>query len=628
MNKTTTKVFSGAAGAGLVLAIVVAVNALLANVRVSKDLTEEKLYTLSEGTAGMLRDLERPVTLKFYFSRSHAQLPVALKNYAQRTTDFLREIESRSGGNLTLELLDPRPDTETEEWAQRYGLMPQAVGGIGAPPDLYLGLVAVSGTREASIPLLAPALEPQMEYLVARLIQEVTQERRPRIGVMSGLPVLGTPRFGPPPVRPDWLFVSELKAQYEVVPVAMDAAEIPEDIDALILAHPAGIGDETLFGIDQYVLGGGRLIAFVDPLCLSQEESGEPGMPALSSDLNRLTGAWGVRVDAGRVVADLAAATPVNLGEGRSELLPAWLTLRGEPHLNPDELATGSLGSLMLPFAGRIEGTPVEGLKMDVLVHASDQAVTLARHQAQNPFSQSTRDGVASAGAPLAVRLAGRFPTAFPDGPPKSGGDGDEDAAESGEEGGAGDWRKEAERDGVVVLVADADMLADRMAAQTVHFFGQVFHQPINDNLNFTMNLAEQLSGNPALIGLRSRGQFHRPFERVLAMEQAAQERWQEEEEKLQAKLTEAQQRLNELQMAKSEDQQLVLSPAQRAEIERFRQDRFETQRQLTEVRRNLRRSIERLGLVLKVLNMAAVPVLVAVFGLVHGWKRRQRAAA
>jgi len=149
MNKTTTKVFSGAAGAGLVLAIVVAVNALLANVRVSKDLTEEKLYTLSEGTAGMLRDLERPVTLKFYFSRSHAQLPVALKNYAQRTTDFLREIESRSGGNLTLELLDPRPDTETEEWAQRYGLMPQAVGGIGAPPDLYLGLVAVSGTREA-----------------------------------------------------------------------------------------------------------------------------------------------------------------------------------------------------------------------------------------------------------------------------------------------------------------------------------------------------------------------------------------------------------------------------------------------------------------------------------------------
>jgi ABC-type uncharacterized transport system involved in gliding motility auxiliary subunit len=624
MKQTTSKRFAGLAGALVVLGILVAVNALLAGVRLRRDLTAEKLYTLSPATVAMLQGLERPVTLKFFFSRGQADLPAPLKNYVQRTRDFLREVAGRSGGNVVLEMWDPQPDSDAEEWAQRYGLMPQATGGLGLQPDLYLGLVAVSGAKEAAIPFLDPGAEPQMEYLVARLVQEVVRERRPRVGLMSSLPVLAPPLspFLPPARRgQDWLFVSELKTQFEVEPVAPEVAEIPAGLDALLVVHPKNLSETTLYALDQYVLKGGRLVAYLDPMCISEEPpANQMGMPAMSSDLNRLTRAWGVEMDAGRVVADLAAATPVNLGDGRAERLPAWLTLRGEPNLDRTDVATAPLEHLMLPFAGAITGTPAEGLEMTTLMAASADAVTLSTFQARDPASLNTRQGVPAPAAALAVRLTGRFPTAFPDGPPRPAGATNEMAEAGG--------LREAEMPGVVVLVADADLLANDVSARGINLFGQTLYQPFNDNLNFTLNLAEQMTGDPALIGLRSRGRYGRPFERVLAMEREAQARWQEQEERLQRKLEETQMRLNELQAAKSDDQQLVLSAAQKAELEKFRQERFETQRQLKEVRKNLRSSIERLGLGLKALNMAAVPLGVAGFGIVHGWRRRRRAAA
>ena len=548
-----------------------------------------------------------------------------MKNYVQRTLDFLRELAARSGGKVVLEVLDPQPDSDAEEWAQRYGLTAQATGGLGLQPDLYLGLAAVSGAKEAAIPFLDPAAEPQLEYLVARLIQEVVRERRPRIGIMGSLPVLAEPAspFLPPARRAaDWLFVAELKKQCAVEPVAMDAEEIPAGIDALLVVHPKDLGERTLYALDQYVLKGGRMMAFVDPLCLREEPDADAPPPASGgSDLNRLTRAWGLEMDASKVVADLAAATPISLGDGRAERLPGWLSLRAGKNLAREEIATGSLESLMMPFAGAFAGRPAEGLDMRTLVFASGDAALLDAQRMRYAAEAGVRGGTPAPGAALAVRLAGRFPTAFPDGPPRPAGATNETAA-------ATNGLKTAERDGVVVLVADADLLANEYSARSLNLFGQVLHQPINDNLNFTLNLAEQLTGDPALVGLRSRGTFDHPFDRVLALEQVAQQRWQEEEEKLQQKLADAQRRLNELQSAKSAEQQLVLSAAQKAELEKFRLERFETQRQLKEVRKNLRRSIERLGLALKVLNMAAVPLLVAAFGIGFGWRRRTRSAA
>ena len=625
MKKSTSKWFTGVVGGCVVLGILMAVNVLFSGVRLRKDLTEERLYTLSPGTVEMVKGLERPVTLKFYYTKGSSDIPMPLKNYVQRTLDFLRELSMRSGGNIVLETWDPQPDSDAEEWAQRYGLTPQSTGGLGLQPNLYLGLVAVSGTHEAAIPFLDPGAEPQMEYLVARLVQEVTQSKRPRIGIMSSLPVLAEPSspfMSSSRRSQDWRFVTELKKSYEVVSVPMAVDQIPEGIDTLMLIHPKEISERSLYAVDQFVLKGGRLIAFVDPMCLSEEASSEAmGMPKVSSDINRLSKTWGVTVDSSQVVADLAAATPINIGEGRAERLPAWLTLRVGENLDREEMVTGTLESLMLPFAGAITGEPVEGLTMKKLVFASSNAVTLNSFMARNPVDLNTRSGKVVPGAVMAVRLSGSFKTAFPEGQPKPEGATNEVAAATSE------GLKASEKDGAVILVADADLLFNDYSARAVRIFGQTLYQPFNDNLNFALNMAEQLSGNPALISLRGRGTYDHPFDRVLAMERTAQERWQEEEEKLQQKLAAAQQRLNELQSAKSQDQQLVLSSEQKVEVEKFRQERFEAQRQLKEVRKNLRHTIESLGLSLKLFNMVAVPLLVAAFGIGFGWRRRNRSA-
>jgi ABC-type uncharacterized transport system involved in gliding motility auxiliary subunit len=187
---------------------------------------------------------------------------------------------------------------------------------------------------------------------------------------------------------------------------------------------------------------------------------------------------------------------------------------------------------------------------------------------------------------------------------------------------------KEGVKAGVVVLVADADLLYDRFCVRGMQIFGQTFYEPLNDNLNFAMNLFEQLAGNEALIDLRSRGTYDRPFTRVLALERQAQERWQREEQNLQAMLRETQMHLSQLQAEKTEDQQYILSPEQKKEIETFRQQQFQTRQQLKEVRKNLRRDIENLGLQLKIINMALMPVLVAIFGISFGWRRKKRASS
>lgn len=624
MKKTNLKLVSGAAGVLILLGILIAVNAVLSPVRLRKDVTQDKLYTLSDGTKNLLKGLDRDVTLKFYFSKSNERLPVPLKNFANRVRDLLSEYESRSGGHLAVEEFDPKPDSDEEEWAQRYGLQGQALDMFGAGGDLYFGIVAVSGNREASIPMLSPDSEPQLEYMLTRMISEVSREKTMKVGLMSALPVqgsMGNPYMNMGGGSQGWAAVKELGRQAKVQTVDLDAESIPDDIDTLLVIHPAGISDNTLYALDQFVLRGGRLIAFVDPMCISAQDSASPQMqqygmppPQESSDLNKLTHAWGIEMPEGRLAADEAAATLLNAGGGRAQRNAAWLSLRPQ-NVNHDEVATSSLGEVMLPFAGAFKGKPADGLQMTELLHTAPDGFMTDSSAARGGEIKIPADKEQLA---LAVRLQGTFKTAFPDGKPASADTNKTVTAEQG--------LKESSKPGVVVLVADVDMLSDRFALQSLNVFGQQVQQPRNDNLAFALNLTEQLSGSEALIGLRSRGSFDRPFDRVIELEKEAQMKWQAEENRLNEKLQSAQARINALQRTKDDGQQMIMTPEQASEIKKFREEVFQTQQSLKEVRKNLRSDIETLGMRLKVLNIAAVPLLVALFGIFRGlWLKKTR---
>jgi ABC-type uncharacterized transport system involved in gliding motility auxiliary subunit len=626
MKKININRIGSTVGVLIVLGIVIMVNVILSPIRLRSDVTDENLYTLSSGTKQLLKELDRDVTIKFYFSKSNEQLPVPFKNFAGRVRDLLKEYESRAGGRLVVEEYDPKPDSDEEEWAQRYGLQGQALDMFGLGGDLYFGIVAVSGNREAAIPMIAQSVEPRLEYLLTRMVSEITRDKMAKLGIMSALPVQGgMPPSMNPMMRqsptPAWAIVSELESQYEIESVEMNATEIPEDIDTLIVIHPMGISDDALYALDQFVLRGGRLLAFTDPASLAAQESMAQQMKQFqmpqqhASDLNKLTSAWGITMDTTRVASDESAASMLSAGNGQAQRNAAWLMLR-EPHISRDEVATASLSQIMLPFAGAFDGTVAAGLEKTVLLTTADDGKMTSAMEAQlGAPSRTTGTGKA---LPLAVRLKGKFKTAFPNGKPGA-------AAEEGEEK-KDEGLKESAKDGIVILVADADLLYDRFCIQRMNVFGQTLLQPANDNLNFAVNMIEQLTGSEALIGLRSRGSFNRPFDKVLALEKEAQIRWQAEEQRLNTQLQETQARLNELQSAKGEDQQFIMSPEQEAEIKKFRQEVFNNQQALKEVRKNLRRDIEKLGTRLKVINIAGIPLLVAIFGIVRGvWIKKTR---
>ena len=623
--KGSLRSLTGAAGLLIALALLVVLNLLARQVRLRADTTAEKLYTLSEGTREVLRTLPRPVTLKFYTTRRGEGTPPAFKQYAQRIGDLLEEYAAAGGRTLVLETLDPQPDSDEEEWAQRYGVAGQRLDAFGEGPALYLGLVAQSGAKQAVIPFFSPADETHLEYLITRLIHEVTVAQKPKIGVLSSLPVMGLQNSfmsmggGTPP----WVFISELRNQYQLEQLSPSLTDIPAEIDTLLVIHPKRLEEPVLYALDQFVLRGGKLVAFVDPMCLAEQDfqRNQPGGMDKSSDLNRLTEAWGLRMDALRVVADAAAATRVRLPDGSTDRNLAWLTVRRD-YLNQQEIPTAPLETLMLPMAGYFTGSPAEGLTLAPLISTTAGAGSMTATEAtMGPMAGASSFQKFPQPVSLAVRLTGRFKTAFPDGRPQAAG---QPAVQPGDPA-ANEALKESSRDGAVVLVADADLLYDEFAVQRINGLGRSAYQMANDNINLVANLMGQLTGGDQLISLRSRGTYDRPFTRVLALQQTAQERWRQEELKLQEQLRTTQLRLSELENSKDPAQQYVITPEQKREIAQFREQAAQTRRQLKEVRKSLRQDMEQLGLWIKGLNLAAVPGVVILFGLAHGWRRRRR---
>ncbi|MDA0990943.1 MAG: GldG family protein, partial [Verrucomicrobia bacterium] len=392
----TTKQLSGFAGMVFVLVILIAANMLAGQLRWRADLTEEKLYTLSDGTRNLLAKLEQPVTLKFFFSSSFAGMPVGLKLHARQVEDLLHEFKIAAKGNLLVETIDPKPDSDAEDAALRYGIAGQQTALFG--PNVYCGLAAVSGATEGVLPAMDPNAESLLEYNIIRLIYRVVHPERPTVGVMSSLDVMGSEPldFGLPtqPTDEPWLAIQEIQQDYDLQRVALSADTIPAAIDTLILVHPKDLSDRTSFAIDQFVLRGGRLMVFVDPLCVADLENSpqQPfARPEIASDLPRLFKAWGVTYDPTQVIADMKAVSRLRGMNNQIEESPVFLTLR-EQNANHDDIVTAELGALMLPFAGALSATATDTLTVTPLITSSDMAGTVSAMMAQMGGAAINRD--------------------------------------------------------------------------------------------------------------------------------------------------------------------------------------------------------------------------------------------
>jgi ABC-type uncharacterized transport system involved in gliding motility auxiliary subunit len=603
--------------AALALSVIIVANALFTSLRL--DLTEGRLYTLSDGTLSILDKLEEPVALEFYFSRKALADYPQLASYATRVRDLLEEYAARAGGKLTLTVIEPEPFSEQEDQAVASGLQGIALGG---GDNAYFGLVGTNSTDDKdTIPFFQASREEALEYDITKLIYNLAHPEKRRVGVITSLPMFGglPPQGGKP-----WTIVGLLREFFALENLGPSPDSIDPDLDVLLVVHPKELRDPARYALDQYLLKGGKAILFVDALAEGDQSQPDPEnpyvIPDLDSDLKWLLDGWGIEVPEGKVAGDMNAAMRVQAQGERGPMetyyLP-WLQLTGEA-FSKDDFVTSQLELVHMGTSGVIDRRADSPLALSPLIRTTDQSMRIERdlilfqrdpQQMLRNFKPDNKPQV------LAARLAGKVKTAFPDGAPA-----DDDAAKG----------KQAEQvregDVNVILVADTDILNDLFWVRTQNYFGVDMPQAIANNADFVVNAIDNLSGSTDLISLRSRSASVRPFEVVEQLRREAESQFRAQEQALQAKLEETEKKILALQQEGGEGG-AILSPEQTQAIDNFRTEQVKTRKELRAVQHELQKNIERLGALLKFVNIGLVPLFIAVLALGAGLYRTRRSA-
>ena len=600
----------------LFVAVMLLVNVAFRGARV--DLTRNHLYTLSDGTKNILKSIDEPINLYLFFSDKGTQDLPQLRTYFTRVREMLQEMSARSGGKLKLEVIDPLPFSEDEDRAASFGL--QSVPVSAAGDKVFFGLAGTNSTNGQSvIPFLQPDKEAFLEYDVAKLIHELETPKKPVVGLLADLPITGG--FDPATRQPrePWAIDQQWAQLFDMRNVdGKTLKAIDKDIDVLVVVHPKQLSDDAQYAIDQFVLRGGHLLAFVDPDAELDTSGADPSNPMAgmmadkSSDLPKLFKAWGIDYDPHKVVLDRARALPVNVAEGQAPVRhPAILGLTAAD-LNHDDVLTANLDSINVASAGYFElSKDAKDEKLTPLIQTTSDATSVASDRLRMLADPSSLlADYKPAGAPfvIAARLTGKFKTAFP------------------QRNDAGALKESKDANGQIVLVADTDLLSDRMWVQVRPFFGQSIMNAFANNGDFAVNALDNMAGSSDLISIRGRATSQRPFTTVEALKRGADERVRAKEQELQQELSDTERKLTDLQSAKGKDQAAqILSPEQKSELDKFLKRKLEIRKELRQVKRQLDAEIESLGTRLKVLNIVLMPLLVTLAALAFAWWRNGR---
>ena len=592
------------------------------------DLTSEKAFTLSSGTKKILDKLDSRVTIRFYCTQGDTAMPPVLRTYSQHIEDLLGEYKEAGHGKIIIQKLDPKPDSDAEDSARLDGVSGQPTSPFGGD-KVYLGLVVSMLDEKVAVPWLPPDRERLLEYDISRAIARVINPTPPTLGVMSALPIFGAApnpmmrQMGQSSQEP-WAFISEIKKDFTVREVPMTATKIDDDIKVMLVVHPRDITDATQYALDQFVLRGGKLLAFLDPHAYFDQKHDQMaqvlGESSGQSSLDKLLKAWGLEMDLNKVIADMTFAGH-NGQNGAS--MPTVLLINKEG-INNDDIVTSQIDNLVMPFAGVFTGKVADGLKETVLLHSSTDSELVEGMTASIGAEQIMKDfKAANIDYALAVRLTGKFKTAFPDGPPKPAKD-DKESDQSKEP-----QLKESTGNGVVILVGDSDMLNDQVCVQVQEILGYRMVRPMNGNLNLVQSFVEQLSGDSDLISLRSRASLDRPFTRLKDMQAKAGREWEAKVKDLEASKSETERKISELQSQKSgNEQKFILSPEQQKEMENYQKTVADANKELKTVRKQLAKDTDALEFWTKVANIGLMPVLVALTGIVLAMVKHKRTAA
>jgi len=631
-------------GVILVAALLVFVNSILGKSRIKIDATEHDLYTLTEGTKQILKDLDGQLeqydskgerahlNIRLYATLDKDVMPQELLDYAETVETLLREFKDYAGDRIQLETIDPEPYSEEEVNANQNGVTPIP---IAQDTQIYLGVSVSALDKSSKIPFLNPSDNSLLEYHLARAITEAVTTKKPSLGIMSSYPLSGGG-----PGSQMWYIRGQFERDYVVQDVPIAADKIDSNLDALLVIHPAGIEDAGQFAIDQYLLGGGKVIAMLDAfsfynrMASSRQQQQIPGMPPqnepLTSDMDKLLDAWGIQYESVNVVADRRNVS-------RSRPNPIFLGIPGQA-ISDESAATSKIEYLEMAFSGAFYGDGAKGLEKKVLVESSDDAGTISPYSlfGDEATARAALNKVQAGSKPLelAISLQGKFKTAFPDGPPKDEPSEEDPAAEKDDEKKddekkTSDSLKESTSTGLVVLIADTDMITDDGNAPRRFRLpdgGVVESSPPNGNLALIANLVDFAAGNSNLLDVRSRGDNTRPFTKYEELTKEAAKEQQKEYDELVAKRVAAERKFREVRSKQERNEQVEAADLEI--VRNYEDERVKTGKRIVELKRELRKGIDHLEARWQWINVALIPGLVIIAAISHLLVRKFKTSA
>lgn len=597
--------------------------ALLRGTRV--DLTDNKLFTLSKGSKSIASKLDEPIKLTLYYSDTKSSdVPAQIKSYAQRVKELLHEFAANSAGKIKLDIVNPEAFSEAEDKAVADGIFgyPTAHG-----ERFYFGLVGTNSTdKKEVLPTFDPGKEEFLEYDITRLVYLLSNTQKKVVGILSYLPLEGVQNN--PLMRgqntPPWQIASQIKELFEVKSIAPDAAEIPADVKVIFLVHPKGISEKMQYLLDQFVLKGGRMVVAVDPFCEADIPPGINPMQAMSipktSDLKKLFEAWGLELMPGVFAGDRKTALQVRMGsENRSEAVTfvAWQGMtKDKGNFDSGDSVTGTLQQINAASPGVLVKKAGATTNFQPLIQTTTESMLEDSKQLEmipDPKKMLADFKPSGEKYTIAARVSGKVKSAFPNGDPNR------PAPAEGQPANAPDPNHVAEskEDINVIVVADCDMLTDRFWINETRIQGMVLgYQKIADNGDFIIGALDNLTGSSDMISVRARGKFQRPFDRVDSIRKDAEQKYMAKQQELDARRDQLLKKIEEAYKKNPQGGNIILSPEQKAEVEKARADMIVIQKERREVQYQLRKDVESLQTRLKVLNIGLMPLCLGILAV------------
>ncbi len=621
--KTSTKIHA----AILILVNFLLLHYVLSSIPLRIDMTAGNSFTLSSSAKSLLSKVEEPVRFDFYRTRSveglSPQIKMHIQNFGDRVEQMLRQFERAANGKIILDRIDPEPDTPAEENAIAAGVHGQSLPN---GDTIFLGLVISQGDSEHVIPFFDWNKEGSIEYDIAKAVHEAQQLSKPKLGLISTLP-LRTPPMPMMPGQPpqeDQYIISELESSFNVEVIEPTVPELPQDLDMLMVIHPIGLSETLLFGIDQFTLSGKPMFLAVDPSSLffrSQQQQNQMMMmgrpnPNTSSDFQPFFSAWGINYSASEAVAD-----PDIAYTQQNTMQPAWLIFR-EDNVAEDFLPAAELNAVLLLEAGSIGLDESSKLTLEPILQTTESAGSVAGMMLQFAQQGALLNQLEASNEKQTVAglLSGEFTTAFPNGKPS-----DPSASPESEETTEGSDQLYT-GEGNVFIIADTDWLLDQFSIQRQNFLGMMTIQPINDNLTMGTNVIEFLGGSQDLISIRSKGDEARSFERVQAMEVEAQKQYQIKLQEVEDKISEMNQEIQQLVTQQQGTGLIVAGPELSKALQELRENEANMRAERRVIRRELRKDIDALKWKLVSLNIGYSPIGLVIFGFIFYRMRKQKA--